>query len=134
RGRMVEREDLRALHALGAVPVHPVTVAGIEPATMPVEVSKLRAAHEAPGRIAFAGGVGNLELVGPSVGGGQQGDGGKDDAHHYWGFHCAAVGLSLRVVVRRTSRTMLRSSKRRTRCIVVRLSQITRSNGCHLCT
>ena len=40
---------------------------------------------------------------------------------------CAAVGPSLLVVVRRMSRTMLRSSKRRTRCMVARLSHITRS-------
>ena len=40
---------------------------------------------------------------------------------------CATVGPSLLVVVRRMSRTMVRSSKRRTRCMVARLSQITRS-------
>ena len=36
-------------------------------------------------------------------------------------------------VVRRMSRTWL-ASNRRTRCMVCRLSHITRSNGCHRCT
>ena len=45
---------------------------------------------------------------------------------------CSIVATSPASVVRRTSRTSLRSN-RRARCIVVRLSQITRSYGRHRC-
>ncbi len=46
---------------------------------------------------------------------------------------CRKVGPSPATVVRRMSRTWS-ASKRRTRCMVCRLSHITRSNGCQRCT
>src|SRR5258708_8621285 len=145
RGRTVKHEDLRPLQSFGAGPVHPIAVAGIAPAAMSDQISKFGAAQEAAGRVALARGVGYLKaavgLLRPVLckrrrdreQRHKQDSCGTERSRHYAAC-CATVGPSLLVVVRRTSRTMLRSSKRRTRCMVVRLSQITRSNGVHLWT